>query len=125
MYSKILLKYMDMRIVKVALFAFTTAVIIHSCDCLQHVHGIVIDAETQLPLENALIKKAESKGVVCIYTDSLGCFDFTAIRGALFSCPKISLSFEKKDYIGVNKEYKSCCTENVVIDLKKAAIRKD
>jgi hypothetical protein len=90
--------------------------IFSSCDCLQHVHGVVIDSETQLPINNVTVTKAS--GLV-IYTDSIGRFDFTSMTGGLFGCPKIVLSFEKEGYNKIIKKYKSCCTDNNILFLKR------
>jgi hypothetical protein len=104
-----------MRSIKVSILIFSFA-IFTSCDCLQHVQGVVIDYETQLPIDNVKIMK-DTEGI--IYTDSLGNFDITTMTGGLFGCPKISLSFEKEGYDKVAKKYKSCCTDNIVVVLKK------
>lgn len=65
--------------------------VIFSCDCLHHIQGVVIDAETQLPIYKVIITKNKN-GV--IYTDSLGSFEFTSMTGGLFGCSKISLFFK-------------------------------
>lgn len=89
-----------------------------SCDCLQHVQGKVIDAETQQPISEVIVKRDTN---VVVYTDSIGGFEFTTMTGGLFGCPKIKLSFEKEEYIKTSKEYKSCCTDNAVVVLEKQA----
>lgn len=89
-----------------------------SCDCLQHVTGVVVDFETQLPIDNVKIIRDTSR---VVYSDSLGYFVFTSMTGGVFGCPKILLSFEKEGYIKENKKYKSCCTDNSVVVLKKQA----
>lgn len=91
--------------------------IITSCDCLQHVQGVVIDAKTNLPIEKVAVK--EDSRAWIIYTDSVGTFEFTSMTGGLFSCPKISLSFEKEGYGKVTKKYKSCCSDHVIVILEK------
>ena len=89
-----------------------------SCDCLQHVQGVVIDSETQLPINNVKVMRDADR---VIYTDSVGNFEFTSMTGGLFGCPKISLSFEKEGYDKATKQYKSCCTDNAVVVLTKQA----
>ncbi|MDL2257413.1 hypothetical protein LJC06_04330 [Bacteroidales bacterium OttesenSCG-928-I14] len=104
-----------MNNIKVGLLLFIVTIFI-SCDCIQHVQGTVIDYETQLPIEDvAVIKFIDG----IIYTDSLGNFDVTAMTGGLFGCPKLSLSFEKEGYNTATKKYKSCCTDNTVVTLKR------
>jgi hypothetical protein len=102
---------------KISILSFIFAVFV-SCDCLQHVQGTVIDAETQQPISEVAVKKDIN---VIILTDSIGNFEFTTMTGGLFGCPKISLSFEKEDYSKTTKEYKSCCIDNNVVVLEKQA----
>jgi len=107
-----------MKILKISILIFTFAVL-NSCDCLQHVQGVVIDSETRLPIDKVMIKENSRDWV--IHTDSLGNFEFTSVTGGLFGCPKISLSFEKEWYNKATKKYKSCCSDNVVVVLEKQA----
>ena len=106
-----------MNTLKISILVFIFVVFV-SCDCLQHVQGTVIDAETKQPISKVIVQK--DTGFV-IYTDSIGNFEFTTMTGGLFGCPKISLSFEKEGYIRASKEYKSCCTDNAVVVLEKQA----
>lgn len=111
---KILKRYLILMIVLVST----------SCDCLQHVQGVVLDADTQLPINNVriinnyLADSLQNTDMI-IHTDSIGEFDFTSMAVGLFGCPKVSLSFEKKGYEIIDKKYKSCCTDGVIINLKK------
>lgn len=112
-----------MKIIKIYLLLFII-VISTSCDCLQHVQGVVLDVETQLPIDNVMVinnnlTDSLLTSDLIIYTDSIGEFDFTSMAVGLFGCPKISLLLKKEGYETINKKYKSCCTEGVVIDLKK------
>lgn len=104
-----------MNALYVSILIFTAA--FTSCDCLQHLQGVVIDSETRLPIDRVIIKENRRDRV--IHTDSLGNFELTSITGGLFSCPKISLSFEKEGYSKEIKKYESCCTDNVVVVLEK------
>lgn len=94
-----------------------------SCDCLQHVQGIVLDAETQLPIDSVIIVDNNLPDSLLttdliLYTDSIGGFDFSSKVVGLFGCPKISISFKKEGYEITNKKYKSCCNEGVIVSLK-------
>ena len=104
-----------MKIIKVSILVFIVFVFV-SCDCLQHIQGKVIDAETKQPIREVIVKRDTN---VVVYTDSIGNFEFTGMTGGLFGCPKIKLSFEKEGYIKTSKEYKSCCTDNAVVVLEK------
>lgn len=104
-----------MKILKVNTLACIVT-IFTSCDCLQHVQGVVIDFDTKAPISNVMVIKDENR---VIYTDSLGNFNFTSVTGSLFRCPKVILSFQKEGYDKKIKKYKTCCTDNVVIILKK------
>jgi hypothetical protein len=108
-----------------ALLLFFLISVLASCDCLQHVQGYVFDAETQLPIDSVLIvnnnlSDSLSNNGLGIYTDSLGRFDYTSLSIGLFGCPKISLSFIKEGYDTTNNKYKSCCTDEVTVNLKQA-----
>jgi len=107
-----------MKIIRVSVLVFIVVAFI-SCDCLRHVQGVVIDFETRLPIDKVMVK--ENGRDWAIHTDSLGNFEFTSMTGGLFGCPKISLSFEKEGYNKDTKKYKSCCTDNAVVVLKKQA----
>jgi len=100
---------------KLTLLVFIFAVFT-SCDCFQHVQGIVIDSETQLPIDSVKVMRDAER---IIYTDSFGNFEIASVTGGLFACPKISLSFEKEGYNKATKKYKSCCTDNTVVVLEK------
>lgn len=105
-----------MKVLKISILVFVVAIFV-SCDCLQHVQGVVIDAKTQLPIDKVMVKESSRDWI--IHTDSLGHFEITSMTGGLFGCPKILLSFEKKGYIKIYKKYKSCCTDNVIVVLEK------
>ena len=112
-----------MKIIKIH-WLLVVSMVLTSCDCLQHVQGVVLDAETQLPIDSVMVidnnlTDSLSTTDLIIYTDSIGEFDFTSMAVGLFGCPKISLSFKKEGYEITNRKYKSCCTEGVVINLKK------
>lgn len=107
-----------MKVLKFSLLVSIIA-IFTSCDCLLHVKGIVIDAETRMPIDNVVIKEKDTDRV--LYTDKLGNFEFGAMKIGLLTCPKTSLSFEKEGYVKTSKKYKSCCADNVVVVLEKLA----
>ena len=107
-----------MKSMKVSILLIIVAVFT-SCDCLQHVQGVVIDSATRLPIDKVMVKENSKDWV--IHTDSLGNFGFTSKTGGLglSNCPKISLSFEKEGYKKATRKYKSCCTDNAVVILEK------
>jgi len=108
-----------MRILQRNILIFIFAIFI-SCDCLQHVQGVVIDSDTQLPIDSVKIIRDTGR-IFHIYTDSIGNFEITTMTGGLFGCPKIKLSFEKEGYNKTTKKYKSCCTDNAIVVLEKQA----
>ncbi len=105
-----------MKAIKINILLFVVS-ILTSCDCLQHVQGIVIDSETLLPINNVMVIKKEADRI--IYTDSVGNFALMSMTGGLFGCPKIVLSFEKYGYEETTKKYRSCCRDSVVVILKR------
>ena len=106
-----------MNTLKISILSFLFVVFV-SCDCLQHIQGKVIDAETQQPIREVIVKKDTN---IVVYTDSIGNFEFTGMTGGLFGCPKIKLSFEKEGYTKTSMKYQSCCTDNAVVVLEKQA----
>lgn len=93
-----------------------------SCECFQHVQGVVIDSKTRLPIDNVVVKNTKIKNNnICgaLHTDSLGQFDTYPMAIGLFGCPKVSLSFEKEGYKKAVIKYKSCCTDNAEVVLEK------
>ena len=105
-----------MKMLKVSIFLFIVAAF-SSCDCLQHVQGVVIDSQTRLPIDKVVITENSRDWVV--YTDSLGYFEYTSMTVGLFGCPRVSLSFEKEGYNKTTNIYKSCCTDNTIVILEK------
>ncbi|MBO4561492.1 MAG: hypothetical protein J5705_05970 [Bacteroidaceae bacterium] len=132
-----------MRVIKKIVLLLITVVII-SCDCILHIQGVVVDSETQKPIQGVLVKRTDISfdtvpnllfdemvmdynkygidwdgGSHGKYTDNLGYFEFTYITGALFRTPKIPLSFEKDGYIEFKKRYKGFNEDTVIVVLKK------
>ena len=94
-----------MKFLKVTILVFIV-VVFTSCDCLQHIQGVVVDSETRLPINKVMVKRVmekEDSRNRAIYTDSLGNFEITSMTGGIFGCAKISLSLEKEGYNKVKK----------------------
>ena len=129
------------KIISVSLFCFV-AVLFTSCDCLQHIQGVVVDSETQLPIEGVMVRtdfvvdsvariQTDSimpnnaygidwdSGVNGKYTDSSGNFEFTYMTGCIFVRPKIPLIFEKEGYNVLRKKFKGYNVDTVIVVLKK------
>jgi hypothetical protein len=111
-----------MKIIKIGLLVSVFAVL-SSCTFLRYVQGVVIDAETQLPIGNVKIGEYNSPDLIVnadsfVHTDSLGHFKIFSPTAGLFVCPKILLSFEKEGYNTVTKKYRNW-NDNVIIVLKK------
>lgn len=110
-----------MKIIKISILLFVFAAFA-SCDGVQHVRGVVIDADTRLPIDNVMVNQTSKSTTWAEYTDSLGYFDYFAVIPG-FPIPKISLSFEKEGYIKVTKKYDSC--PNAVVVLQKQMNKKN
>lgn len=97
---------------------------VYSCDCLQHVQGYIVDSSTLKPIDSVVVSRfyiepSDLRFTNNIYTDSLGHFEFKAISGGLFRCPKVELYFIRPGYELCRKKYPSCCTDNDKIRLKR------
>lgn len=86
-----------------------------SCDCLQHVSGIILDKETGKPLQGVTVYN-KNKDWMKITTDSTGHFELSAISGG-FRCPPVYLIIEKESYSTINTEIPS--GGNEIIHLEK------
>lgn len=73
-----------------------TSALLTSCDCMQHVTGTVLDAETSEPIEGAQVQK-ENKDYDKDETDEKGKFAVESISGG-FRCPPMTLVVSKKGY---------------------------
>lgn len=93
---------------------FCLFVVCVSCDCLRYARGVVIDEETRLPIEKAMVINETDY----IYTDSLGRFEVMSMTVSLCGCPKMKLSFEKEGYEKVTKKYHYSDKHNIIV-LKK------
>ena len=101
-------------------------VFVYSCDTLQHVQGVVINYNSKAPIDSVKITNfyRDTTNVLpvnCIYTNSNGRFDFKAMTGGLLWSSKLKLIIEKDGYENLIKEYRSCCSDNDTIFLKKIA----
>jgi hypothetical protein len=95
----------------IAFFAFT------SCDCLQRANGIVLDKQSNLPLDSVTVKRVPyaDNGYEGYKTDGKGKFEIHFITGGLKSCSHFKLAFSKKGYETLIKDFKACCSENDTI----------
>ncbi|MCV9389091.1 carboxypeptidase-like regulatory domain-containing protein [Reichenbachiella ulvae] len=80
----------------------TMALLLWSCDCHRHAEGVVLDAQTQLPIAEVQIVNDRDfeEGITSqlILTDSTGYFEYSDISGGLFGCPDLVLVFSKRGY---------------------------
>ena len=106
-----------MKKITIGLLAF--GLITSSCDCGQHIEGIVIDQDTQQPIDSVIIIR--NKMDQYIYTDSLGKFNITGVTvGGWFGYPGMSVSFIKNGYKKVTKRYKNWNDVPITIILEKS-----
>jgi hypothetical protein len=77
--------------------------ILISCDCRQHIHGKIIDNNTQLPIDSAFIQK-ENRTEQYSFTDKEGNFELTSISGGFYNCPPMKVIIAKEGYDTIRKE---------------------
>jgi len=94
-------------------------VLLNSCDCLLHVQGVVMQPNNEQPIDNVLITKHFKNDSIIFVTDKNGRFDYNSMVHGIFGCPRIKLSFEKEGFESIIKSYRSCCTDNDTIILKR------
>ncbi|MCB0402487.1 MAG: hypothetical protein KDD41_10420 [Flavobacteriales bacterium] len=68
-----------------------------SCDCVQHVSGVVTDANTHEPVSGVHIVK-EFQSLDAAVTDEKGEFSIESISGGLFGCPGMKVIIAKEGY---------------------------
>lgn len=71
--------------------------VLTSCDCVQNVTGTVLDAQTGLPLEGALVHE-ENMDNPRVSTEKDGKFEIEGISGGLFGCPPMTVVISKDNY---------------------------
>jgi hypothetical protein len=87
------------------LFAFLIIFSINGCDCITDGNGVVVDSETNLPLDNVVAKSYIDYGKRKSFesemtTDSLGIFTgSTNMTGGFFGCPDLEIEISKSGYI--------------------------
>ncbi len=85
----------DIKIILVLVFiAFFTA-----CgDCLQTATGVLIDKQTNLPIDSVFVKNKNEYKSDFTYSDKNGNFTLESISGGLFSCPPMTVILSKEGY---------------------------
>ena len=87
------------------LFAFLIIFSMNGCDCITDGNGVVVDSETNLPLDSVVAKSYIDYGKRKSYenemtTDSLGNFTgSTKMTGGFFGCPDLEIELSKSGYI--------------------------
>jgi hypothetical protein len=84
--------------IKIAFYCvfFIAFSLLYSCDCNQNVSGIVLDKETNLPIEKATIQKLN--GSYNVFSSEKGEFKISAISGGVFKCPPMEIIVSKDGF---------------------------
>ncbi len=80
-------------------------IILSSCDCMQSASGIVIDAETNKPIDKVEITKTGND--YSEKSDENGFFEIRRISGGLFKCPDMTIIVSKEKYLTDTIEVKN------------------
>lgn len=108
-----------MKVLITTILLILGLVLINSCDCLQHVQGVVMQSNSEHPVDNVKISHHFKNDSSIVLTDKDGRFDFNSMGIGIFGCPRIKLSFAKDGYESTRKSYRSCCTDNDTIFLTR------
>jgi len=101
-----------MKIKNIAGFILLVS-LLTSCDCFRHIQGVVVDAETGLPIADSEVfidyssKDTLNNSKYKTYTDSTGVFEYTYMKSGICGCSKTKLLIKKQAYNDVVKKYKS------------------
>lgn len=79
------------------ILTLATLTTLTSCDCIQHLTGTVIDAQTDQPIQDAHVQKKNKKNYKAD-TDEKGNFEIRSISGGLFGCPPMTIIVSKEGY---------------------------
>lgn len=108
-----------MKILTTSILLFIGLFLLNSCDCLVHVHGVILEPISYKPVENVMIKGNFKNNSTIVLSNNYGRFEYTLMVPGIFGCPLTKLSFEKNGFESARKSYRSCCTENDTILLNK------
>jgi len=114
-----------------------------SCETVQHVRGVVVDADSQMPIEDVVVyqilpskdsallnhtsdKECHPSETLSYVSDSHGRFNFMHVTGSFtYRCPTLTLCFEKEGYLPVMMTYESCSTDSTIVFLKRQNVDVD
>jgi len=91
--------------------------LLYSCDCNQNVSGIVLDKETNLPIEKATIQNLN--GDYNVFSSEKGEFKISAISGGIFNCPPMDVIVSKDGFFSDTLSIKNSKQEKVYLKQKK------
>jgi hypothetical protein len=108
------------------LFFFSILITAFGCDCLQEVGGTVYDSKTNVPIDSVaygitpVLTKENSQENLNYkrFTNANGIFDWKMLNGGLW-CPRLKIYFIKDGYEITRKSFKSCCRNDVRIEMVK------
>lgn len=96
---------------------FFLLLILISCDCLQEVSGIVIDAETKEPVSRACIITNAIGRKDSVFTDDKGYFEISKISGGFFKCPDVEVIITRNGFETQKAKIEN--NKDIIIRLKK------
>jgi hypothetical protein len=82
--------------------ALIPLITLFSCDCYQSAEGVILDANSRLPLDNVQIvtsndfERGQTEHLET--SNEKGQFSYSDISGGLFGCPDLVLVFSKEGY---------------------------
>ena len=112
------------------LLVILSVLFLTSCgDCIQNAMGVILDKQTQQPIEQVAIGKSEKEDVQNPYTRKQysskdGKFDYHRISGGFINCPALVLFFSKKGYKTSKITFKSF-SQNTTVLLEKIESNED
>ena len=107
---------------KQLIYIFIALTFLASCDCNQNVKGIILDKNTNEPIENADVYN-KNKSWNKTKTDEKGYFELSNVSGG-FTCPPMTIIIEHKDYEKAESEIESGGQKEILLT-KKVTQQKD
>jgi hypothetical protein len=89
---------------QISTILFLFFITLTSCDCITEGYGVVVDSDTNLPLDSVVAKSYINKVKAHAYegemlTDETGTFSgSTGLTGGFFGCPNLVVEFSKNGY---------------------------
>ena len=104
------------------IYLFIALSFLVSCDCNQHIKGIITDSISKEPIKDVEVYN-KNKSLSKTQTNEKGFFELSNVSGGL-TCPPMTIIIEHKDYEKIETEIEAGGQKNILL-VKKPTLLKD